>query len=323
MKYWKITVSVRRDDLEALTGSLLAAGFDAFEVDDPREVVNVLHKENEYDYDVADERLLAIDPSADPRIILYLEDAPQIGDEQESLSLHALEAAIFDFEGVSFQKEQVDDSLWKDAYKAHFGITEMAGALVVVPSWEKEHYLREKDTVYAGKKPIYMDPGTAFGTGDHPTTAMCAAMMAEAGCAGKAVLDVGTGSGILAIGAAALGADPVLGVEIDPAAVVVARENVEINGCEAAVEIREGDLLAGVDFKADIIVANLFAEIIARLVPAVRFHLKESGVFIATGILEERCAMVEESLRENGFTGREIRRTGEWCCIAAAPREDS
>lgn len=317
MKYWKITLEMRRDMLDKVTGALLTAGFDTFEVQDPMDVEEVLHKEHDYDYDVADESLLQIDTDADPKIILYLEDEPA-GELQEVERLRTLESAVFAFDGISFEKELVDDSLWKDSYKEHFSITEMAGSLVVVPSWEEDTYREGRDTVYAGKKPIYMDPGSAFGTGDHPTTSMCAAMMAEAGCEGRAVLDVGTGSGILAIGAAALGASPVLGVEIDPEAVAVARENVEKNGCSDVVEIREGDLLAGVDFTADIVVANLFAEIIVRLIPAIRSHLKDDGVFISTGILQDRAQLVEDCLRTNGFTVREIRHTGEWCCISAA-----
>ncbi len=318
MQYWKITIELRRNDLEPLTGALVAAGFDTFEIQDPRDAEEVLRKEHDYDYDVADESLLAADPDGDPKIVLYLEDEPD-GTPHEAGRLHALEGAVFAFKSVSVIKERVDDSLWKNAYKEHFSITEMADRLVVVPSWEEDRYEREKDTVYKGLRPVFMDPGTAFGTGDHPTTSMCAAMMAENGCEGKAVLDVGTGSGILAIGAAALGARPVLGVEIDPEAVIVAKENVKKNGCEEAVEIREGDLLNGVDFRADLVVANLFAEIIVRLIPAIRSHLNEDGLFISTGILEERCEKVLTALEENGFAIREVRKTGEWCAVAAAP----
>lgn len=321
MKYLKITVTVKRHILEPLTGRLLAAGFDTFEVQDPKDVEDVLRKEHDYDYDVADARLLAMDPEGDPKIIFYL-PSPEDGSTEVYGQLRSLEKAVFAFDEVTFQKETVDDSIWKDSYKEHFQITPVADRLVVVPSWEEARYEAEKDTSFAGMKPVFMDPGTAFGTGDHPTTAMCAAMMAEAGCEGKAVLDVGTGSGILAVGAAALGADPVLGVEIDPEAVCVARENVEKNNCADTVEIREGDLLAGVDFTADIVVANLFAEIIVRLVPAIRSHLRENGLFICTGILEERCHLVLESLRGNGFEILEIRRTEEWCAVSARTAEN-
>lgn len=315
MKYWKTTIQIPHDLLENMTGALLAAGFDMFEVQDPRDVEEVLEKEHDYDYDVADESLLAIDPDEDPRIILYLEESPE--DVASQNRLRALEATVFAFDGASFEKELVDDSLWKNSYKAHFSITQMADSLVVVPSWETKRYEREKESTYAGMKPVYMDPGSAFGTGDHPTTSMCASMMEQAGCAGKAVLDVGTGSGILAIGAAALGAAPVLGVEIDPEAVQIAKENVEKNNCQDVVEIREGDLLAGVDFEADIVVANLFAEIIVRLIPAIRTHLKKDGVFISTGILKERIGLVEDCLQQYGFAVRQIRETDEWCAVEA------
>ncbi|MBQ3963860.1 MAG: hypothetical protein II682_00340, partial [Firmicutes bacterium] len=131
MKYWKTTIQIPHDLLENMTGALLAAGFDMFEVQDPRDVEEVLEKEHDYDYDVADESLLAIDPDEDPRIILYLEESPE--DAAEQNRLHALEATVFAFDGVSFEKELVDDSLWKNSYKAHFSITQMADSLVVVP----------------------------------------------------------------------------------------------------------------------------------------------------------------------------------------------
>ena len=115
MKYWKITIETKRKDLEGVIGALLNEGFASYEVQDPADVTEVLRKEHDYDYDVADESLLAVDPAGDPKIVLYLEDEPE-GDLKEAEQLRALERAVFAFDDVSFEKELVDDSLWKNSF---------------------------------------------------------------------------------------------------------------------------------------------------------------------------------------------------------------
>lgn len=309
MKYWKVTLTVEREDMEGLTGRLLEEGVEAWEVVDPQDIADVLTKQHDYDYDVVDRTLLAADPQEDPKIILYI--------PEDKALLHRVEEAAFSIPSAAFCKEEVEDSLWLDGYKEHFGITSLADGLLVVPSWEEDRYRAEADGRFAGMHPIFMDPGTAFGTGDHPTTAMCAALMEHYGCRNKVVLDVGTGSGILAIGAALLGAQSVLAVDIDPEAVRVAKENVERNALWHAVTVREGDLLEGVTETADMVVANLFAEVIIRLSGSVRDHLFEGGIFLSTGILTEKRKEVEEALKRNGFALVEARAEGEWCALAA------
>ena len=157
----------------------------------------------------------------------------------------------------------------------------------------------------------------AFGTGDHATTSMCAVLMDEAGCEGKKVLDIGTGSGILAIAADLLGASDILGVDIDPSAVEVAIENAEVNGCGDNVRFIEGDLTKGIDFRADIVVANLMAEMVVMLISSVKEHMLPEGVFISSGILVEKKDMVIEALDKAGFETVKVMKKGEWCAILA------
>ena len=164
---------------------------------------------------------------------------------------------------------------------------------------------------------LELDPGMAFGTGDHETTSMCAVLMDEVSCEGKDVLDVGTGSGILAIAADLLGANEILGVDIDPIAVEVAIENGKINNCGDNVKFIEGDLTKGIDFKADIVVANLMAEMVVMLTKAVKNHMKAGSVFISSGILVEKKDMVIEALKEVGLEPFKIIDKGDWSAIAA------
>ena len=130
-------------------------------------------------------------------------------------------------------------------------------------------------------------------------------------------MDVGCGSGILSIGAALLGCENVLGIEIDPDAVNVARENVAQNGLSEKIEIRQGDLTEGVDEKADIIVANLMADLVMKLAEPAAKHLNPDGIFISSGILVEKKETVAAAIRKAGFKITEIVTDGEWCAIKA------
>ena len=203
-----------------------------------------------------------------------------------------------------------DDEEWKDSYKEHFRSLQLTEGILVVPSWE------DHDGI-AGRDYMAMDPGMAFGTGNHVTTSMCAELMEQVGCQGKKVLDVGTGSGILAIGASMLGSRSVLGVDIDPVAVEIAIENVKKNVREEEITIVGGNLTKGLDYVADIVVANLVAEVIMILAGHVKKHLNKGGYFISSGILAEKEEMVLDKLKEEGLEICEIHQMGQWSAILA------
>lgn len=204
----------------------------------------------------------------------------------------------------------IDDQEWMNSYKDHFKTIDLTDHIIVKPSWED---VPEGNT----KQVLELDPGMAFGTGDHETTSMCAVLMDEVGCEGKDVLDVGTGSGILAIAADLLGAKEILGVDIDPIAVEVAIENGKINKCGDNVKFIEGDLTKGIDFKGDIVVANLMAEMVVMLTKAVKNHMKPGAVFISSGILVEKKNLVLDALKEVGLEPIKIIDKGDWSAIAA------
>jgi len=130
-------------------------------------------------------------------------------------------------------------------------------------------------------------------------------------------MDVGCGSGILAIAAALLAAKRVLAVDIDPMAVRVARENIAHNGLEGRVKAREGDLLVGVEETADLLVANIIASVIVQLAKPARAHVREGGLILCSGIIKERAEEVRAALEAAGFTPVEERTRGEWVAMAA------
>ena len=180
---------------------------------------------------------------------------------------------------------------------------------MIKPSWETWE-AAEGDLV------VEMDPGMAFGTGTHETTALCVEMI-ETYYKGGSFLDVGTGSGILAICAAKLGAKDLTAVDIDPDAVAVAKENVERNGLHGLIDVREGDLIEGLDRSFDFSAANILAPIICMLAAPLYQQLTDGALFICSGILLEQEEDVRASLLSAGFKILEVRHKKDWVAFAA------
>ena len=182
---------------------------------------------------------------------------------------------------------------------------------MVCPSWEEYEPASDEEVV------ISIDPGMAFGTGTHETTALTTLLMEKYLKPGEKVLDVGCGSGILSIIAARLGASRVLGIDIDDEAVTASEENGERNGVMDIARFQIGDLTEGVDFQADVVVANLLTHLVLRLSPDIPKHMLPGGRYVTSGILVEQEASVVQALEELGFTVLETAEKGDWCCIAA------
>ena len=185
---------------------------------------------------------------------------------------------------------------WADSWKKYYKPVRIGKRLMVVPSWE-EYEAEEGDII------LRMDPGMAFGTGTHETTRLCSSIMEEYVKSGDRVLDIGTGSGILAIAASKLGARSVFAYDIDPVAVRVASENCAENGCKN-ITCGIADLLRGVDTaeKYDFVSANIVADILVRLAPDVASYMKDGGLIAVSGIIDSQEDRVREALEKGGLT---------------------
>ena len=223
-------------------------------------------------------------------------------------SLEKIRSAVRALGEFRVEDTVVDDSAWKDRWKEFFKPVKVSGRIVIKPTWEK--YKRKKDELV-----IEMDPGMAFGTGAHPTTAMCIKLMEHCEGQFKTVLDIGCGSGILSISAALLGAETVLGVDNDPEAVEVAKANVAMNGLENRIQIKEGDLVKGVGLKADIVVANLIPDLVLLLAEDIEENLVPGGFFISSGILTEKLETVKAGVKAAGFEIIDVLEEDEWCAF--------
>jgi ribosomal protein L11 methyltransferase len=203
----------------------------------------------------------------------------------------------------------VKEEDWSTAWKKYYKTTRLGKTIIIKPTWEEY-------TPVQGDNIIELDPGMAFGTGTHETTVMCAELLEKYVRDSNTVFDIGTGSGILAITAAKLGAKEVKGVDLDEVAVDAARENVEHNNLNN-VEILHGDLVNVLEGKADIVVANIIADVIIYLTDIIPPFIKENGLFITSGIIHERKQDVVDALKAKGFDIAEVREMGEWVAIAA------
>ncbi len=306
MDYIKGTIVTTIGEIDGVEALLMDMGIDSLEINDPRDIEDLLNKKNDYDWDYIDPKVMA-QSGEEPSISFYLSD-----DEEGRKKACEVEKICAE-KGFHCETGVVSDSEWKDKWKEYFKPAHITDRIVVKPTWEP--YAKKE-----GELVIEIDPGAAFGTGTHPTTTGCITLLEKYLKPGMSVLDVGCGSGILAIAAGLLGAGDVLGIEIDPVAVEIGRENVELNRLSGRVKVCCGDLTKGVDYKADIVVANLMADLVKMLTGDVARHIKKGGIYISSGILlelkEELCDFIEVC----GFEIIDVyenENDGGWCAIAA------
>ncbi|MDD4169729.1 MAG: 50S ribosomal protein L11 methyltransferase [Desulfotomaculaceae bacterium] len=200
---------------------------------------------------------------------------------------------------------RVADEDWANNWRAYYKPVRVGRRLVIKPYWEQWH-CSSSDLV------IEMDPGMAFGCGTHPTTSLCLRLLEKYLHSGATVYDVGTGSGILAIAAAKLGARRVVAVDVDEVACQVASGNVEKNQVAGLVQVVQGNLLDLVEGKADLVVANIIASVITGFTPAAARALVPGGLFIASGIISSRAQEVRTAIKEAGLVVSEQLHEDQW-----------
>lgn len=262
-------------------------------------------------WEIIDPNLINTLPE-DVLVHAWFEPDASFAEKMQALSAHLEEirnaVPDFDFGTLAIDTLNVKDEDWSEVWKKFYKPFRAGKSLVVKPTWES--YEKQE-----GDRIIEIDPGMAFGSGTHETTGMCLELLEEALQGGERVIDVGTGSGILAIGAAMLGAKEVLAIDIDPTAVRVAKENVEHNGLQDTITTLEGNLLDKVDAQCELCVANIIADVICMFAAPLNDHIVPSGLFICSGIIKEREQDVVNALTAADYTILKIARKGEWVAM--------
>ena len=211
---------------------------------------------------------------------------------------------------LEMETKGVADEDWAENWKKYYKPFRVGRHMVVKPTWE--NYAAQPEDLI-----IELDPGMAFGTGTHETTYMCLELLEKHLSADARLMDVGTGSGILAIAAAKLGAKNILAIDIDPDAVKVAKENIVLNHVEDAVRAVVGDLCKSEAMPCEVAVANIVADAICMLAGPLTNHLVRGGVLICSGIIREKEEAVQKALAQAGYQVQERLTKGEWVALAA------
>ena len=314
MQWIEIKIITRTEAVEAISYMLTELGIKGVRIDDPKDIL--MQEKDECAWDYVDEALLQ---SKDPDVVeifCYLsEEDYYLQRIEEIKSRLAMIAQFIPIGEGTVTLQKVKEEEWANAWKQYYKPFRAAKQIVIEPTWEKATFVQEGDQV------IKLDPGMAFGTGTHETTSLCIQSLEKYVTPNDTILDIGCGSGILGIVAGKLGAKKVIGVDIDPNAIKVAKENVQINQVDEIVEIRQGDLLEVVEEKTDCIVANIIADVIIKLVESVPQVLRPKGFFIASGIIMERLEEVKQAIEKSSFDLVEVLTKGDWAAVVARKKE--
>lgn len=309
MKYIELQVLTTTEASDAVSELLYDEGAAGVLIEDPNDFNELNKDKRSWDY-VGEELVKLL--GEDTKVKGYFLSAEFSEDKLKSIESRVNMLGEFGLDngkGIVTTRE-VDDEDWANAWKKYYKPVKVGERVVIKPTWED--YVAGADEVI-----VELDPGMAFGTGTHETTIMCVKLLEKYVKSHSTVFDVGCGSGILGITAAKLNAGRVVCVDIDELSCKVSRENAELNRVLDKLDIRCGNLLDVVDNKADIIIANIIADIIISFSEDAMGFLNKGGIFISSGIIRDRRDDVLKKLEATGFKVLEVLSMGEWCAIAA------
>ncbi|AUS27647.1 50S ribosomal protein L11 methyltransferase [Paenibacillus sp. P2(2022)] len=321
MLWNEITIHTSEEAIEMISNFLHEAGAGGVSIEES----GSLNKPRDTSYGQWYDRPLNDIPEGQAIIKGYFAEEVDMDSVRAQIEPRVEQLRTFDIDPgeVRYELKTVHEDDWANAWKQYFKPLRVSDRLTIKPTWEEYEPASEDEKI------IELDPGMAFGTGTHPTTSLCLRTLESVIQGGEEVIDVGTGSGILAIGAVKLGAKHVLALDLDPVAVSSARENTRLNELEERITIKESDLLSvlnasdptlGIQLPVKLVVANILAEIILLFIDDVYNALQPGGIYIASGIWKNKEEAVETALKAAGFEITEINRDEDWLAFVARKR---
>lgn len=309
MNWNEISVSTTTLAVEIISNIFIESGSKGVMIEDPSDFH--LQGQDPLAWDYMEKEVFDFGHE-DVRVIGYFSSEEDINEKISEIEkrLDYVKSLDLDTGTLEIYKREVKQENWENEWKKYFNVQKVSDSIVIKPSWEEY-------TAKEGEKIIDIDPGMAFGTGTHETTRMCINAIEKYMNKGDSLIDIGCGSGILSIAAAHLGAEKVIAVDLDKLAVKVSKENVDLNGFSNTIDVRYGDLTDVIEEKADVIVANIIADIIAKLSENIADFMKDGGYFISSGIINDKKDFVIGKLKENNFDIIEEKNDGEWNCIVS------
>jgi ribosomal protein L11 methyltransferase len=313
MKWSEIAIHTTNEAVEPVSNILHEAGASGVVIEDPYE----LFKERENVFGEIYQLNPADYPDEGVVVKAYLPVNSFLGETVDEIKESINNLLLFDIDlgRNSVSISEVNEEEWATAWKKYYNPVKISERFTIVPTWE------EYEPVSSDELIIELDPGMAFGTGTHPTTVMCIQALERTVKPGDNVVDVGTGSGVLSIAAALLEANKVIALDLDEVAVASAKINVKLNKVHDRVSVTQNNLLDGVDKAADVIVANILAEVIIRFTDDVAGAVKPGGYFIASGIIQPKKQEVKDAIIESGFTIEETITMEDWVALIAKRNE--
>lgn len=309
MKWSEISIHTTNEATEAVANILHEAGASGVVIEDSNELTKEREDQFGEIYALEEEDF----PTEGVIVKAYLpvnsfliETVQEIEEAIQELANYG-----FDVGQQSIQTNEVDEEDWATAWKDYYHPVKISSRFTIVPTWEDYEPFESDELI------IELDPGMAFGTGTHPTTVLCLQALEKYVKPGDTVIDVGTGSGVLSIGAALLGASNVKALDLDEVAVKAATENIQLNGLTDKINVIHGNLLDSIHEPASIIVANILADVIISFSQDAYKLLPADGLFIVSGIISQKRDLVKEDLRAKGFHIIESVLMEDWVAIIA------
>ncbi len=316
MKWLEICVYTTDEGLDAVTFAFSNAGLDQVSIEESHERAMAFLNERAVYWDYADADKVGVD---EPCVKAYVADVPEslpvVEEIKRAIALLRETDLGYDAGSLSVAVNRMDDADWENNWKAYYKPLKIGKRLYVLPCWIAESAPEDRVT-------LKLDPGVAFGTGEHHTTRMCLELLETVVKPDDDMLDLGCGSGILSVASILLGASHAVAVDIDPVAEHVALENAAMNGVDAAqYDVLIGDVLSDDKLQTtirrgyDVVAANIVAGVIIALAPFAKTCCKPGAPFIVSGIIDEREDEVKQALLGAGFTLERILRSEGWVAM--------
>lgn len=309
MKWTELCIHTTNEAIEPISNILHEAGAGGVVIEDSQE----LDKDRKTAYG----EIYELDPDDYPdegvRLKAYLPVNSFLGETVSEIKQAINNLLLFDIDiGPSnISLSEVNEEDWATAWKKYYKPVKISDRITITPTWEDYQPVSTDELI------IELDPGMAFGTGTHPTTVLSIQALEQYLKKGDQVIDVGCGSGVLSIASVRLGAEEVLALDLDDAAVHSTKLNAKVNKVSEYIQVKQNNLLDRVDKQADIIVANILAEIILRFEENAFRLLKGGGTFIASGIIQQKKTEVSNGLEKAGFLIEEVNQMEDWISIIA------
>ena len=312
MKWCEISIQTSHEAVELIAEIFRDLGASGVVIEDP-ELVNDYITSGKWDY-------TDIPIAKETEIVVEKAYLPVNGELEGRIQTLQQEIKALESRGVNtvpavLTTAELQDEDWSDTWKQYFHTEKPGERVVIKPTWEE--YEPKDDEVV-----IELDPGAAFGTGTHATTSMCIRQLEKLVKPGMTVFDVGTGSGILSIISAKLGAKNIQAVDYDDSVLKIVEENLEQNNVQDIISVAQSDLMQNVHGKAELVIANIIADIIIRLFDQLDEHLEQGGTLLTSGIIEDRIEDVLAAAEKHGYGVVERLENKGWACITFKRKAD-